>query len=98
MADFGLVGAWSDRNPIRAMLGLLDPLPDVFTTLWGSDHLQQAAARGAVAPRRGLDTDDLPRRRDPRFRVGHLVLAPSFRNPALLAAMATTLAYSEVAL
>ena len=27
----------------------------------------------------------------PRFRVGHLVLAQSYRNPALLAAMASTL-------
>src|SRR6478752_2957767 len=90
MTDLGLIGhmgAWEAPDIIGSTRELLDPLPPVFTTVWMSDHLQQdgepfpegwtrlAYLAGAI----------------PRFRYGHLVLSQSYRNPALLAAMASTL-------
>jgi alkanesulfonate monooxygenase SsuD/methylene tetrahydromethanopterin reductase-like flavin-dependent oxidoreductase (luciferase family) len=90
MTDLGLIGqlgAWDAPDIIGSTRELLDPLPPAFTTVWMSDHLQQdgepfpegwtrlAYLAGAI----------------PRFRYGHLVLSQSYRNPALLAAMASTL-------
>jgi alkanesulfonate monooxygenase SsuD/methylene tetrahydromethanopterin reductase-like flavin-dependent oxidoreductase (luciferase family) len=91
MADLGLVGslgAWGEPDFISSMHELLDPLPTVFTTLWGSDHLQQD---GKPWDGEGWTRLTYLAAAFPRFRVGHLVLAQSYRNPALLAAMAATL-------
>ena len=91
MADFGLVGsfgAWDEPDYIASMHEILDPLPPVFTTIWGSDHLQQDGEPwiGEAWTRMTYLAAAFP-----RFRVGHLVLSQSYRNPALLAAMASTL-------
>jgi alkanesulfonate monooxygenase SsuD/methylene tetrahydromethanopterin reductase-like flavin-dependent oxidoreductase (luciferase family) len=91
MADFGLHGnpgrGWSTTEWPSRMRDVLDALPPVFSTVWISDHLQQ-------------DREPFPEAWTrmawiaaafPRFRVGSLVLSQSYRNPALLAAMASTL-------
>lgn len=91
MADFGLVGqlgAWEAPDVIASMHDLLDDLPPEFTTLWNSDHLQQDGepAYGEAWTKMAYVAAAFP-----RFRVGHLVLSQSYRNPGLLAAMASTL-------
>jgi Luciferase-like monooxygenase len=91
MADVGLVGglgAWDDADFVTSMHEVLDSLPPQFPTLWGSDHLQQD---GAPWPGEAWTTMTYLAAAFPRFRAGHLVLAQSYRNPALLAAMASTL-------
>ena len=91
MADLGLVGgldAWDSPDFLASMHELLDPLPPAFTTVWGSDHLQQ---HGKAWSGEGWTKMTYLAATFPRFRVGHLVLAQSYRNPALLAAMASTL-------
>jgi alkanesulfonate monooxygenase SsuD/methylene tetrahydromethanopterin reductase-like flavin-dependent oxidoreductase (luciferase family) len=90
MADFGLIGSAGgrgDRPWLDHMRDLLEPLPPVFTTWWGSDHLQQY---GRPWPEGWTRLTYLAAAL-PTFRVGHLVLSQSFRNPGLLAAMAATL-------
>ena len=69
------------------MRDLLEPLPPVFTTVWVSDHLQQY---GEPWPE-GWTRLAYLAAAVPRFRYGHLVLSQSFRNPGLLAAMASAL-------
>lgn len=91
MADLGLVGslgAWDEPDFIASMREILDPLPPEFTTIWGSDHLQQD---GSPWSGEGWTKMTYLAAALPRFRIGHLVLAQSYRNPALLAAMASTL-------
>jgi alkanesulfonate monooxygenase SsuD/methylene tetrahydromethanopterin reductase-like flavin-dependent oxidoreductase (luciferase family) len=91
VADLGLVGgldAWDSPDFLASMHELLDPLPPEFTTIWGSDHLQQ---HGKPWSGEGWTKMTYLAATFPRFRVGHLVLAQSYRNPALLAAMAATL-------
>jgi alkanesulfonate monooxygenase SsuD/methylene tetrahydromethanopterin reductase-like flavin-dependent oxidoreductase (luciferase family) len=91
VADLGIHGTpatgWSPKEWPYRMRDLLDSLPDAFTTVWLSDHLQ-------------LDGEPFPEgwtqlaylaALSPRFRVGNLVLSQSYRNPGLLAAMAATL-------
>jgi len=90
MVDFGLVGSAGgagDRNWIDHMRDLLGSLPDVFSTAWISDHLQQD---GEPWPE-GWTRATYLLAAVPRIRVGHLVLSQSYRNPALLAAMASQL-------
>jgi alkanesulfonate monooxygenase SsuD/methylene tetrahydromethanopterin reductase-like flavin-dependent oxidoreductase (luciferase family) len=58
-----------------------------FTTLWVNDHLQFGDAPVLEAWTRLTYLAAL----FPQFKVGHLVLAQSFRNPALLAKMGATL-------
>jgi alkanesulfonate monooxygenase SsuD/methylene tetrahydromethanopterin reductase-like flavin-dependent oxidoreductase (luciferase family) len=91
MADLGLVGglgAWDNPDFVASMHEILDPLPPEFTTIWGSDHLQQG---GKPWSGEGWTKMAYLAAAFPRFRVGHLVLAQSYRNPALLASMASTL-------
>jgi alkanesulfonate monooxygenase SsuD/methylene tetrahydromethanopterin reductase-like flavin-dependent oxidoreductase (luciferase family) len=91
MTDLGLVGglgAWDEPDFVAAMHEILDPLPPEFTTIWAPDHLQQD---GEASPGEGWTKMTYLAAEFPRFRVGHLVLAQGFRNPALLAAMAATL-------
>src|SRR5262245_45485949 len=91
MADFGLAGGfgtWDEPDPAAALRALVDELPPQFTTLWGSDHLQQDGVPwGPEAWTRAAYYAAAI----PRFRFGHLVLSQSYRNPALLAVMASTL-------
>ncbi|HEX8026332.1 MAG TPA: LLM class flavin-dependent oxidoreductase, partial [Candidatus Limnocylindrales bacterium] len=89
-ADFGLVGSGGgagDRHWVDHMRELLESLPAPFTTVWLSDHLQQD---GEPWPE-GWTRAAYLAAAVPRFRVGHLVLSQSYRNPALLAAMASEL-------
>src|SRR5436190_4709562 len=69
------------------MRDVLDSLPDVFSTVWLSDHLQVGGEATAEAWTRLTYLAALC----PRFRFGHLVLSQSYRNPGLLGAMAATL-------
>lgn len=92
MTDFGLhgtpaadVGASPDW-PYR-MRDILDELPPVFSTVWLSDHLQLDGEPLQEGWTRAVYLAALC----PRFKVGHLVLSQSYRNPALLGAMAATL-------
>ena len=59
-----------------------------FTGLWAVDHLQE---RGADDLIEGWTTLAYFGARHPALQLGHVVLAQSFRNPALLAKMAATL-------
>ena len=90
MADFGLQGfpprpegvSWIDHYR-----SVLERLPEQFSTIWISDHLQF----GASPRMEGWTLLTYLAAAFPRFRYGHLVLAQSFRNPALLAKMAASL-------
>ena len=89
-ADFGLVGSVGgagDRDYVEHMRDVLDSLPPVFTTWWGSDHLQQHREPWPE----GWTRLTYLAAAIPRYRFGHLVLSQSYRNPGLLAAMASTL-------
>src|SRR5215211_1502634 len=59
-----------------------------FTALWAVDHLQE---RGADDLIEGWTTLAYFGARHHALQLGHVVLAQSFRNPALLAKMAATL-------
>jgi alkanesulfonate monooxygenase SsuD/methylene tetrahydromethanopterin reductase-like flavin-dependent oxidoreductase (luciferase family) len=90
--DFGLQsfpgaeGAGARRSEVYR--DVLDRLPSEFTTVWVADHLQfgmqdQMEAWTLLSFLAGAC---------PRYRYGHLVLAQGFRNPALVAKMAASLA------
>jgi alkanesulfonate monooxygenase SsuD/methylene tetrahydromethanopterin reductase-like flavin-dependent oxidoreductase (luciferase family) len=90
MADFGLAGApesWPLAEWPSRMRDVLDSLPPAFTTVWLSDHLQLDGEGLAEGWTRLTYLAALC----PRYRFGHLVLSQSYRNPALLGAMAATL-------
>jgi alkanesulfonate monooxygenase SsuD/methylene tetrahydromethanopterin reductase-like flavin-dependent oxidoreductase (luciferase family) len=90
MADFGLQGfgpklpgvTWADHYR-----SVLERLPEEFTTVWISDHLQF----GTNPRMEGWTLLTYLAAAFPRFRYGHLVLSQSYRNPALLAKMAASL-------
>jgi alkanesulfonate monooxygenase SsuD/methylene tetrahydromethanopterin reductase-like flavin-dependent oxidoreductase (luciferase family) len=69
----------------RRLIGILPS--SGFTTLWVEDHLQL----GPTATHECLTTLSFFAGEFPRFRVGALVLAQSYRNPALVAKMAANL-------
>lgn len=90
MADFGIQGSagWDgERGWVEHMRDVLEPLPSVFSTAWVSDHIQQ---NNEPMPE-GWTRVAYLAAAVPRFRYGHLVLSQSYRNPGLLAAMASTL-------
>ncbi|MFL5778172.1 MAG: LLM class flavin-dependent oxidoreductase [Chloroflexota bacterium] len=90
MADFGLQGipgAWDSDDYVAFVRRVVEPLPDVFSTIWLSDHLQ---SHGHPWPDGWTRLTYLAAAL-PRFRFGHLVLSQSYRNPALLGVMASTL-------
>ena len=90
VADFGYVFWAAPPDGIERMAhyeSVVDALPPEFSTIWVADHLQfgdspRVEAWTVLTYLAALF---------PRFRVGHLVLSQSFRNPALLAKMAATL-------
>ena len=91
MADLGHARA-SDGSSRRSARSIatgraLDGLPDAFTTIWISDHLQfgDDPLSEAWTLMTWLSASF------PHLRFGSLVLCQSFRNPALLAKMAATL-------
>jgi alkanesulfonate monooxygenase SsuD/methylene tetrahydromethanopterin reductase-like flavin-dependent oxidoreductase (luciferase family) len=90
MVDFGIHG-FPDRpagvGRVEHYHRVLDSLPEAFTTIWVSDHLQDHGDPWPEAWTRAvwLATEF------PRFKVGHMMLSQSFRNPGLLAVMAQTL-------
>jgi len=91
MTDLGLHGTpaadWAPRDWPSRMRDVLDGLPPVFSTVWISDHLQSDRQPFAEGWTRAVYLAALC----PRYRVGHLVLSQSYRNPGLLGAMAATL-------
>ena len=90
MADFGIQGTPGGRGEVAGWIprlrAILEPLPPVFTTFWVGDHLQQY---GVPWPEGWTQLVYLAAAL-PRFRVGHLVLSQSYRNPGLLGSMAAT--------
>jgi alkanesulfonate monooxygenase SsuD/methylene tetrahydromethanopterin reductase-like flavin-dependent oxidoreductase (luciferase family) len=91
MVEFGiqLAGPSAEEMGDRMdyMRALLDVAPDVYRSAWISDHLMKEdhptwEAWTALTYFAALS---------PSYRFGHLVLAQSYRNPALLAKMAATL-------
>ncbi len=90
--DFGLMLRQND--PDYSVSELIDynqrciqALTSGFTTLWLEDHLQV----GAVDALECLTTLSYLAAQYPRFNVGSLVLAQSYRNPALVAKMVANL-------
>jgi alkanesulfonate monooxygenase SsuD/methylene tetrahydromethanopterin reductase-like flavin-dependent oxidoreductase (luciferase family) len=89
VADLGIHGTVGDPGDDWAahMERVLGALPPIVSTFWISDHLQQD---GEPWPEGWTRLTWLAARL-PRWRVGTLVLSQSYRNPGLLAAMASTL-------
>jgi alkanesulfonate monooxygenase SsuD/methylene tetrahydromethanopterin reductase-like flavin-dependent oxidoreductase (luciferase family) len=90
MADFGLQSVPPDapgETRLDRYRNVLDTLPPEFTTVWIDDHLQF----GDRPVLEGWTFLTYLAALHPRYRFGHLVLAQSFRNPALVAKMAATL-------
>jgi alkanesulfonate monooxygenase SsuD/methylene tetrahydromethanopterin reductase-like flavin-dependent oxidoreductase (luciferase family) len=89
MADFGIHGFPERPTGVERMAhyhAVLDSLPDAFTTVWISDHMQA----GAESVAEGWTTLTFLAAAFPRFRFGNMVLSQSYRNPAMLAKMAAT--------
>ena len=90
-ADFGIQGTPGGPGGIPGWIDrigdILEPLPSVFTTFWTADHLLHG---GEPWPEAWTRLTYLAATL-PRWRVGHLVLSQSYRNPGLLGAMAATL-------
>jgi alkanesulfonate monooxygenase SsuD/methylene tetrahydromethanopterin reductase-like flavin-dependent oxidoreductase (luciferase family) len=78
---------WATPNYIDELRRVYEPLPDVFSTIWISDHVQH---NGAPWPEGWTRLTYLAAAM-PRFRYGHMVLSQSYRNPGLLGVMAATL-------
>ncbi len=70
-------------------LGCIHTLSSGFTTLWLEDHLQW----GETDVLECLTTLSFLAGQFPRFRLGTLVLAQAYRNPALLAKMVANLQF-----
>jgi alkanesulfonate monooxygenase SsuD/methylene tetrahydromethanopterin reductase-like flavin-dependent oxidoreductase (luciferase family) len=90
MADFGLQSVPPDtpgETRLDRYRHVLETLPPEFTTVWIDDHLQ-FSERPVLE---GWTFLTYLAALYPRYRFGHLVLAQSFRNPALLAKMTATL-------
>src|SRR5215207_2385920 len=68
---------------------VLDRAVGSFESVWMVDHLQA----GDAGVLECFTTLAYLAARHPRFRVGHAVVCQSFRNPALLSKMATTLQF-----
>jgi len=90
MADLGIKGLPDPDDDTYWLLHrarLIEQLPDVFSTIWVSDHLQLEASAGAD----GWTAIAWLAARFPEKRVGNMVLSQSFRNPGLLGVAAATL-------
>ncbi len=92
MVEFGLMLRQTDPNYVLRELieynrRCIEGLTAGFTTLWLEDHLQMGKADELEC----LTTLSYLAATYPQFKVGSLVLAQSYRNPALLAKMAANL-------
>jgi alkanesulfonate monooxygenase SsuD/methylene tetrahydromethanopterin reductase-like flavin-dependent oxidoreductase (luciferase family) len=91
MVEFGiqLAGPTAEEqgNRMEYLRELLDVAPDVYRSAWISDHLMKDDDPTYEAWTSLTYLAALA----PTYRFGHLVLAQSYRNPALLAKMAATL-------
>jgi alkanesulfonate monooxygenase SsuD/methylene tetrahydromethanopterin reductase-like flavin-dependent oxidoreductase (luciferase family) len=90
VADFGLAGFTPKPEGLSEMdhyRSIIERLPPEFSTIWVDDHLQKGDRRLME----GWTRLTYLAAAFPRFRVGHLVLSQSFRNPALVAKMGATL-------
>jgi alkanesulfonate monooxygenase SsuD/methylene tetrahydromethanopterin reductase-like flavin-dependent oxidoreductase (luciferase family) len=90
MTDFGIQGTPGEVTRsewLSFMRETCEPLPDVFTTIWISDHLQHQGEPLLE----GWTRLTYLAAALPRFRYGHMVLSQSYRNPGLLGVMAATL-------
>ena len=92
MAEFGLMLRQNDpghtlHELIEYNRHCIEALSAGFTTLWLEDHLQV----GKIDALECLTTLSYLAAMYPQFKVGTLVLAQSYRNPALLAKMAANL-------
>lgn len=90
--DFGLMLQAAAKDVPAANLfdynrGMIDRLGPGFTTIWLEDHLQW----GKVGALECLTTLGYLAGAYPQYQIGSLVLAQSYRNPALLAKMAANL-------
>jgi len=90
--DFGLMLQPAARNIPAAELfeynrGLVERLGPGFSTIWLEDHLQW----GEQGSLECLTTLSYLAGIFPQYRIGTLVLSQSYRNPALLAKMASNL-------
>jgi alkanesulfonate monooxygenase SsuD/methylene tetrahydromethanopterin reductase-like flavin-dependent oxidoreductase (luciferase family) len=88
--DFGLElqpprSEWFEYNVKN-----LDSLQKYFSTLWICDHFQFA---GEMPWFEGWTSLTYLAAKFPQFKFGNLVLSASYRNPAMLAKMATTFQY-----
>ncbi|HEX3219999.1 MAG TPA: LLM class flavin-dependent oxidoreductase [Candidatus Limnocylindria bacterium] len=89
MSDFGIHGFPDRPDGVDRMSHyrhVLDALPQDFSTVWISDHMQAGEHPTVEA----WTTLTYLAATLPRFRLGTLVLSQSYRNPALLAKMAAT--------
>jgi alkanesulfonate monooxygenase SsuD/methylene tetrahydromethanopterin reductase-like flavin-dependent oxidoreductase (luciferase family) len=87
--DFGIHGFPPRPDGVDRMThyrSVLDALPDAFSTVWISDHLQA----GDWPMVEAWTTMAMLAATFPRLRIGSMVLSQSYRNPALLAKMAAT--------
>jgi alkanesulfonate monooxygenase SsuD/methylene tetrahydromethanopterin reductase-like flavin-dependent oxidoreductase (luciferase family) len=92
MIEFGvhLFGPQAGETPagnLEDNLAILQAGEGALSSLWVSDHLQYD--EGPIAE--AWTTLTYLAALAPSYRVGHLVLSQSYRNPALLALMASTL-------
>jgi alkanesulfonate monooxygenase SsuD/methylene tetrahydromethanopterin reductase-like flavin-dependent oxidoreductase (luciferase family) len=90
--DFGLMLRQNDPgHTLQELMAYnrrcIETLTTGFSTLWLEDHLQVGAADELEC----LTTLSYLAALYPQFRVGTLVLAQSYRNPALLAKMAANI-------
>ena len=90
MTDLGLHGFPARPDGVDWIShahAVLDGLPDVFSTVWLSDHLQVDADPAAEC----WTQLTWLAATFPKLRVGSLVMSQSYRNPGLLGVMAQTL-------
>ena len=90
MADFGIHGMGARPDGLDSLAyrrAVLDEYPEVFSTVWISDHLQ---FEGEPLSEAWTFMTWLAAA-FPRIRVGSMVLSQSYRNPGLLGVMAQTL-------
>jgi alkanesulfonate monooxygenase SsuD/methylene tetrahydromethanopterin reductase-like flavin-dependent oxidoreductase (luciferase family) len=89
MTDLGIHGMGTrpgGMDRVSYLQAVLDEFPDVFSTVWISDHLQ---FEGGPLPEAWTYMTWLAAT-FPRLRIGSMVLSQSYRNPGLLGVMAQT--------
>jgi alkanesulfonate monooxygenase SsuD/methylene tetrahydromethanopterin reductase-like flavin-dependent oxidoreductase (luciferase family) len=90
MIDFGLELLPPDSKWFEHNLKNLKSLEKYFSTLWICDHFQYG---GSMPWYEGWTSLTYLAAKYPQFKFGNLVLSASYRNPAMLAKMASTFQY-----